>query len=156
MIHATTHCPTTTTSAHLLPSSRFTEETAATHGVYSKQNINNDRADAGVRILWITSMLPVSTDNVDTTLSLAINPDISAVDIRQSPKPSGANTGTINPATTARILFCESAVRLKCRSKLCKNQITIVATKITVNARCKKSFAFSHNNCYTFFNAGIL
>ena len=56
----------------------------------------------------------------------------------------------------ARILFCESAVRLKCRSKLCKNQITIVATKITVNARCKKSFAFSHNNCNTFFNAGIL
>lgn len=32
-IHATTHCPMTTPSAHLPPSSRFTQAIAATHGV---------------------------------------------------------------------------------------------------------------------------
>lgn len=45
-----------------------------------------------------------STDRVDTTLSFAINPAIRAVDILQSPNPSGANKGAMNPAMTASIL----------------------------------------------------
>ena len=62
-------------------------------------------------------MLPVSTDNVDTTLSLAINPLISDVTTRQSPSPNGANTGAINPATEASMLSDESLTILKCQLK---------------------------------------
>ena len=80
---------------------------------------------------------------------------ISAVEMRQSPKPSGAKTGAIQPATTARMLSFESATMLRRRSKVCKNQITIVAMKITVNARCKKSFALSQSKRPTFFAPGM-
>ena len=41
-------------------------------------------------------------------------------------------------------------------SKLCKNHISIVAISITVNAFCKKSFAFSQRSWHTFFAPGIL
>ena len=44
---------------------------------------------------------------------------------------------------------------LRCVPKVCKNQITIVATKMTVNARCRKSFALSHKSCPTFFAPGM-
>ena len=85
-------------------------------------------------------------DSVATTLSFAMKPVIRAVEIRQSPNPSGVKTGAINPATAARILFWESVTRFRCRSKVCKNQMTIVARKITVKALCRKSFAFSHKS----------
>ena len=58
------------------------------------------------------------------------------------------------PATNARILFRESAVIFSPVSKFCKNQITIVAIKITVNALCRKSFALSHKRCPTFLAPG--
>ena len=73
---------------------------------------------------------------------LAINPVISAVEIFQFPKPSGRNTGAMIPATTARILSLESATTFMCKLNVCRNQMIIVAKKITVNALCKKSFAF--------------
>ena len=38
---------------------------------------------------------PKSTVSVEMTLSLAISPVTSAVEARQSPKPSGANTGAM-------------------------------------------------------------
>ena len=43
----------------------------------------------------------------------------------------------------------------RCRSKVCKNQITSVAMKITVKARCRKSFALSQSRCPTFLAPGI-
>lgn len=79
-------------------------------------------------------VLPNNTDKVETTLSFAINPAIKDVQIRQSPKPSGAKTGAIKPATAARMLFWESETIAKCKSNVCKNQITRDAIKITVNA----------------------
>ena len=97
---------------------------------------------------------PNSTPRVEATLSFAINPVMSAVHMRQSPMPSGLNIGAIQPAMIASILSEESLTRLRCRSKLCRNHTTIVARKITVNALCKKSFAFSHKSCSTFFAPG--
>ena len=49
----------------------------------------------------------------DTTLSFAINPLIRAVHMRQSPSPSGLNSGTSTPDNAASILFFESLTRLK-------------------------------------------
>lgn len=61
-------------------------------------------AATGVIAPVSSAVLPKSTESVDTTLSFAINPVISAVEIFQFPKPSGRNTGAMIPATTARIL----------------------------------------------------
>ena len=132
--HAITHCPTTTTAVHFPPSSRLIDATAATHGVYKRQNTNNEAAVNGVSMLNNIVFDGMSTDNVDTTLSFAINPVISAVEILQSPNPNGLKIGAIIPATEARILFWESATILKCKSNVCKVQITIVAIKIMVKA----------------------
>ena len=98
---------------------------------------------------------PNSTVKVDTTLSFAIKPVMSAVEMRQSPKPSGAKIGAIHPAMTAKMLSLESETMLKRRSNVCRNQMMMVATKMTVKARCKKSFAFSHKSCATFFAPGM-
>ena len=81
---------------------------AATHGVYRRQNTSRLAADIGVIQPSSTEVCPKRTDNVDTTLSFAMNPVISAVDILQSPNPIGAKTGAITLATVARILSCES------------------------------------------------
>ena len=73
-----------------------------------------------------------------------MKPEIKDVTIRQSPRPIGLNSGTSTPATAAIMLWDESSTRLNLRSKLCRNQTTIVAIRITENALCRKSFAFSH------------
>ena len=132
--------------AHLPPSSLLIEAIAATHGVYKRQKIKSAAAPAVFITAVSAAVDPNKIERVETTLSFAINPEISAVDILQSPNPSGMNTGAIIPATVARILACESVTIFRCRSKLCRNQITIVAPKITVNALCRKSFAFSQRS----------
>lgn len=141
-IHATTHCPSTTYAAHFAPSSLLIDAIAATHGVYNRQKTKRLAAATGVIAPVSSAVLPKSTESVDTTLSFAINPVISAVEIFQFPKPSGRNTGAMIPATTARILSLESATTFMCKLNVCRNQMIIVAKKITVNALCKKSFAF--------------
>ena len=45
---AITHCPITTPTAHLLPSSLLMDAIAATHGVYKRQNTSRLAADTGV------------------------------------------------------------------------------------------------------------
>lgn len=75
------------TIAHLWPSSLLIEATAAIHGVYNKQNTNNEIVARGVKKASRASDEPNNTDTVDTTLSLAINPAIRDVVIRQSPNP---------------------------------------------------------------------
>ena len=152
---ATASCPNTMPSAHLPPSSRLTDAMAATHGVYSRQNTSKPSAASGVMAATRLAVLPNSTDNVDTTLSFAITPVTSAVEMRQSSKPSGANTGAIQPATTASMLSCESATTFSPKSNVCKNQMTIVAKKMMVNARSRKSFAFSHSICATLRALGM-
>ena len=74
-------------------SSRFTDAMAATHGVYSRQNTSRLAAESGVSSVASAVEEPNSTVKVDTTLSFAIKPVMSAVEMRQSPKPSGAKTG---------------------------------------------------------------
>lgn len=99
-------------------------------------------AATGVIAPVSSAVLPKSTESVDTTLSFAINPVISAVEIFQFPKPSGRNTGAMIPATTARILSLESATTFMCKLNVCRNQMIIVAKKITVNALCKSPLLF--------------
>lgn len=78
--HAIAHCPTAMTTADFPPSSLFTEAIAATHGVYSRQKTSRLPAVSGVIAARRFAVFPNSTDSVDTTLSLAINPVISAVE----------------------------------------------------------------------------
>ena len=89
-----------------------------------------------------------------TTDSLAIKPVTSAVAQRQSPKPSGANTGAMSRPSIASRLRALSETTFSCASKLCKNHTAMVAKKMTVNARCKKSFALSHSRSATLFALG--
>ena len=133
-IHAIQHCVITTPAAYLPPSSLFIDAIAAIHGVYNRQNTRNASTPAGATASIISTVLPKRIDIVDTTLSFAITPVRTAVAILQSPKPNGANRGARYPATTARILFWESVTIFSRRSKVCKNQIRIVARKIMVNA----------------------
>ena len=87
---------------------------------------------------------PVKTVKVLTTVSFAVIPVISAVDARQSAKPSGVKIGAMNLPMEASMLVVLSVTRLNDQSKLCKNQITMEARKMMVNALRIKSFAFSH------------
>ena len=127
---------------------------AATQGVYSRQKASRLAAARGVMVASSCWVEPKSTDRVETTLSLAIKPEMRAVEMRQSPKPRGAKTGAIQPAITARMLCWESATTARWVSKVCRNQMTMVATKMTVKARCKKSLAFSHSSWLTFLAPG--
>ena len=88
-------------------------------------------------------------------LSFAINPQIKEVMMRQSPSPAGRNTGTRRPASQARIDSSELVTVLRPKSKLLRNQTTIVASNMTVNAFCRKSFAFSQSRNNTFLALGI-
>mgnify|MGYP007102192228 FL=1 len=94
-IHATIHCPSTTYAAHFAPSSLLIDAIAATHGVYNRQKTKRLAAATGVIAPVSSAVLPKSTESVDTTLSFAINPEIRAVEMRQSPKPNGLNIGAI-------------------------------------------------------------
>ena len=153
--HATRHWKATTHRAQPAPSSRFTALMAATQGVYSRQKVKREAAARGVSTFSASEFVPNSTPRVDTTLSLAIKPEIRAVEIRQSPKPSGAKTGASSPAMAASMLSEEFSTISRRKSKVCKNQITTHATKITVKARSRKSLAFSHRSCMTFRIPGM-
>ena len=152
--HAMTHCPTTTAAAQRPPSSRRTDAMAAMQGVYSRQNTSRLAAASGVSVASSACVPPKRTERVDTTLSLARNPAMRAVEIRQSPKPSGAKSGAISPAAPASMLVCGSATTFRWRSKVWRNQTTIVARKMTVKARWRKSLALSQSRCPTFFAPG--
>ena len=91
---------------------------------------------------------------METTLSLAMKPLISAVHIFQSPRPIGCSSGARTPATAARMLSSEDTTMFIRKSKLCRNQITMVASRMTEKARCRKSLAFSHSSCTTFLALG--
>lgn len=71
-------------------------------------------------------------------------PLLRAVEAIQLPKPKGAKRGAMAVPMMARMLSELSATRLKRMSKLWRSQMTIVATKMTVKALRRKSFAFSH------------
>ena len=84
-----------------------------------------------------------------------MTPLISEVTSRQSPKPIGENIGAMKPAITESMLPCESSTMSREKLKCCRNHSTMVAMKMIVKARCKKSFAFSHSRRITFFVPGI-
>ena len=152
--HATAHCSNTMIAAHLRPSSLRMDATAATQGVYRRQNTKSARAVAGDRTAVTAADPPYRIMSVDTTLSFAINPVINAVTTRHSPKPCSANTGARIPARPARMLSFEFSTMLKPKSKVCKNHTKRLAMKITVNALCRKSFALSHRSIPTLLRPG--
>ena len=94
------------------------EAIAATHGVYSRQNTSRLTAARGVRQARMSEVEPNSTVKVETTLSFAMKPEMSAVEMRQSPKPIGRKIGAITPAIIARMLCEESSTRAKRRSNV--------------------------------------
>ena len=104
---------------------------------------------------WDT-LSPKRTIKDDTTLSLAMNPEIRAVQILQSPRPRGAMMGAIQPATMARMLSFSSVTMEKLVSKVLRSHIITVATRITEKALWRKSFAFSQRSWNTFLALGIL
>ncbi len=95
-------------------------------------------------------VVPRSTARVLTTASFAVKPESSAVAARQSPKPAGASTGLMKRPIHASILSELDSTTLNRASNVCRNQIIKVPTKITVNAFCKKSLAFSHKEAERF------
>ena len=97
-----------------------------------------------------------STSMAATTLSFAIKPLISEVTMRQSPSPIGASSGASAPDISASMLSEESAVKFIWVSKLCRNHTTIAAISMTLKALVRKSLAFSHSSCMTFFPLGSL
>ena len=101
---------------------------------------------AAAEMTLVSATPPKSTSTVLTTLSLARKPPTRAVATRQSLKPRGWNIGATTDAMCPNMLSDWSSTILKLKEKLCKNHITMVAQKMTVNALCKKSRAFSHNS----------
>ena len=85
---------------------------------------------------------------------MAIKPLTSDETMRQSPRPSGTNSGATPVEITARMLARESSTMLRPKSNLLRNHTTIVATRMTENARCRKSLAFSHSSCATLRGLG--
>ena len=85
---------------------------------------------------------------------MAVKPETRAVTIRQSPKPRGANRGATRRPRAARMLPVLSATTFSFRSKVWRNQIMTVAMKMTVKARVRKSFAFSHISRITLLGEG--
>ena len=86
---AIAHCTKITKAAYRLPNSLLTVATAATQGVYNKQNIKNTNAVnfENKTGSFVTSP-PSKTVKVLTTLSFAINPVMNAVEILQSENDS--------------------------------------------------------------------
>ena len=153
--HATEHCRTTTpTVLSRESSSRRMVAMAATHGVYSSVNTRKLTAE---RVVSSDEMAapPSSTCSVLTTDSLAMKPEMSAVAQRQSPKPSGRKMGARNCPMSASKLLALSATTFRRVSKLWRNQMMIVARKMTVNARWRKSFAFSQSSSATLLSPGM-
>ena len=120
IIHAIAHWPKTVAIAALLPPiSRLTVAIAAIHGVYNRVNTKNTNAVNGVNSVFSPDMSPPSrTVRVDTTLSFAVNPVISAVETRQSPNPRGLKIGAINPPICASILESGLSAILNFKSKV--------------------------------------
>ena len=100
--------------------------------------------------------MPSRISSVLTTDSFAMKPEMSAAAQRQSAKPRGAKTGAMRCPIMARRLPALSVTTFSRVSKLCRNQMTIVARKMTVNARSRKSFAFSHRSSATLLTDGNL
>lgn len=70
----------------------------------------------------VETVVPVSTAMVLTTASFAEKPVMSAVEARQSVKPSGANMGAMTLPMPASILAELSATTLRRMSKDCKTR----------------------------------
>ena len=120
-------------------------------------NVRNTNAVAGVKMSESDDRGSLkSTVSVLTTLSFAMKPVISAVDILQSPKSSGLKIGAMNEPIAARRLSALSVTVFSLISKLCRNQMTIEAMNMIVNALTTKSFVLSQISCTTFLALGIL
>ena len=104
MIQARMHWKITRPTAHLEPSSLFTEAMAAMQGVYSRQNVRSAAAEGTVSASSTEVSVPKRTIMDETTFSFARKPDIRAVTILQSESPCSVNTGAITPATDASML----------------------------------------------------
>ena len=123
---------------------------AATQGVYSRLNTTN-----GMAVRVVTTLTASSTSRVITTLSLAMKPLTRAVTTCQLSSPMGRKMGAMTPAIEASMLPTPFSTTRKWKSNFCKNQMTMVARKMMVKARCRKSLVLSHSRCPTFLAPGM-
>ena len=126
---------------------------AATQGVY--RSVKTRKLSAVFVVKSVdTADAPSRICSVLTTDSFAMKPEISAVAQRQSAKPSGAKMGASQRPMMASRLCSLLVTTFSRASKLCRNQMTIVARKMTVNARSIKSFALSQSKSATLLRLG--
>ena len=119
-----------------------------------KLNAERGVKSAGSAASSASALVPISTESEETTASLAVKPEMSAVAQRQSAKPSGAKMGaTSRPIMASRLSLLE-ATTFSRASKLCKNQMATVASKMTVKALERKSLAFSQRRSATLLAEG--
>src|SRR5574344_2811049 len=159
--HAVAHWKHIAAIALFVPISRFVTAIAATQGMYRSTNVRNESA-AGVVSIVVTAALsaaaelePVRTASVLTTVAFAVSPVTSAVESLQSLNPSGRNIGLMNEPIAASILCAASVTTLRRVSKLRRNQMTIVAPSMIVNALRRKSHAFCLMSSAMFFIDGM-
>ena len=97
---------------------------------------------------------PVRIPRVEMTDYFAMTPVMRAVETRQSAKPRGAKSGAIQAPTVASRLSALSSTRFSRVSKVWRNQTMMVATKMMVKARVRKSLALSQHSCHTLLAEG--
>jgi hypothetical protein len=116
------------------------------------EQLGDDAADAAE--IAVLTLVPKSMLKLATTLSLAMKPEISDVQTLQSPRPIGAMIGDMAPAMAASMLSCWSATMFMLKLKLWRNQMMMVAIRMTEQALCRKSFALSQSSRSTFLAPG--
>ncbi len=127
------------------PISLLVAPIAAKQGDASKIKITNDKALAVVNKLVndiVKNSSPRMIPNVATIVSFAKKPLIIATVDSQFPHPRGIKIGAINSPIDLKIL-CSVSTLTRDQSKLCKNQMTIQATKIIVPALIINDLIFS-------------
>lgn len=132
------------------------------HGIYSRQNIRKEKAPAGENITDSMEKSaepfgePDRTAKVLMMASFAEMPAMTADAARQSPKPSGANTGAAAFPIAARRLSALSETRCRLPSKERRNHMTTEAVNMTVKAFLTKLMTFVHTEVKTTCISGFL
>ena len=123
--------------------------TAAMQGVYSRENTSRDAAESGVSTASRSAVLPKREDEGGkTTLSLAMKPVSSAVQMPIAEAQRLKERGE-PAAVSASRLSLESRDDVEAQIERLQEQMTIVAAKMTVKARWRKSLDFSHRSWQT-------
>ena len=140
-MYAMSNCITTDIIVHFAPISARITLIVAMQGVYKRQNVKNESALAGEKLITLVeSPKLVPTRSIDEILliipilltisSFATIPAKSALTAPHSPKPRGAKIGAMICATLCKMLVLALlgvfiSINSKLSVKLCKSQMMI-------------------------------